>query len=282
MSAPDERGAAAVVPFRFACHRCGHCCSGGAGYVWVEEDELPRLAAAKGMTADEFVRAYVRRVRDPRDGRSRLSLREREDGGAGGACALLEGTNRCSVYDARPAHCSDFPYWPSVLTDADAFERARAVCPGIAVAADATTRAEAFRRLEALYAEVDAFVGRANPVCIVRGVCCRFEEAGHELFATALESDYAAHRHPDAPPPEAEGRCPYHVRGLCTAREGRPLGCRTYFCDANTESVLQEAHEHFLRGIRRIERETGYPVAYGRFPALLAARGVGREDGDPS
>ena len=43
---------------------------------------------------------------------------------------------------------------------------------------------------------------QGRPVCIVRGVCCRFEEAGHELYATALEADYARDRHPEAPAPE--------------------------------------------------------------------------------
>lgn len=275
----EQPGLNAAVPFRFACHRCGHCCTGGAGFVWVEEDELPALARAKGTGLAEFVRDFVKRVTDPKTGRARLSLRERESGGSGGPCALLEGTNHCSVYTARPRHCSQFPFWPSVLEDPAAFERARAVCPGIAVEAEPQRREEAFARLEALYAEVDAFVERAQPVCIVRGVCCRFEEAGHELFATALEADFAADRHPAAPAPLAEGRCPYHQGGLCTAREGRPLGCRTYFCDKRTESVLQEAHEHFLRRVREIERDCGYPVAYGRFPALLEARGIGTAEG---
>jgi hypothetical protein len=71
------------------------------------------------------------------------------------------------------------------------------------------------------------------------------------------------------------------VAGRCTAREGRPLGCRTYFCDRRTTSVLQEAHEHFLARIRRIEAETGYPHGYGEFPAQLASRGVGVEAGEP-
>ena len=68
--------------------------------------------------------------------------------------------------------------------------------------------------------------------------------------------------------------CPYHVAGRCTAREGRPLACRTYFCDTRTESVLSEAHEHFLRRLRAIEREHAYPASYAEFPRLLAARGV--------
>ncbi|MCP3914349.1 MAG: YkgJ family cysteine cluster protein [bacterium] len=262
----------AVAAFRFHCHRCGNCCSGGAGYVWLADGEVERMAARLGMTPESFRARHVRTVTDPRSGAARESLRERDEG-ASGRCALLEGANHCSVYEDRPEHCKGFPFWESIRTDEEAFEAARATCPGIAVVVAPEVREEAFARLEALYAEVDAFVERARPVCIVRGVCCRFEEAGHELFATALEADYALARHP-GPPPEAEapGRCPYHVGGRCTARAGRPLGCRTYFCDRRTESVLADAHEHFLRKLRVLEAEEGYPSAYGRFPDLLAAR----------
>ena len=261
-----------VVPFTFECHRCGHCCSGGSGYVWVEETELEDLAGAMEMETGAFSERYLRRVADPRTGAERLSLREE-----GGRCALLVGTNQCSVYTARPEHCRQFPYWPRVLEDEDSFEQARSTCPGIAVVVDPEVSERAFAALETLYEEVDAFVERARPVCIQRGTCCRFEEAGHELYSTALEADYAADRAPDAQSPAQDGRCPYHVEGKCTARSARALGCRTYFCDKNTESVMAEAHEHFLGRLRGIERETGYPPAYGRFPALLQARGVGVE-----
>jgi Fe-S-cluster containining protein len=241
--------------------------------VWVEEDEVEPLARALDMTPAAFAASLLRHVADPRDGRLRLALRERD--ARGGACALLEGANHCGAYDARPRHCASFPYWPEVMADESAFESARSTCPGIAVVPDESVRRRAFAALEALYEEVDAFVERSRAVCIGRGTCCRFEDAGHELFATALEADYAASRHPDAPAPEAPGRCPYHVAGRCTARAGRPLGCRTYFCDRNTQSVLAEAHEHYLARLRALERECGYPAAYGRFPALLEARGIG-------
>jgi Fe-S-cluster containining protein len=246
--------------------------------VWVDEDEIDGLAGAKGMSAASFRARYLRRLLDPASGVPRLALRERASGESresGAACALLEGASHCTVYDARPRHCRTFPFWPSILSDADAFERARSVCPGIAVEPEEDQRRRAFARLAALYARADAIAERSGAVCILRGGCCRFEEAGHELYATALEADYAAARHPDAPAPEAPGRCPYHVAGRCTAREGRPLGCRTYFCDPRTQAALAEEHEELLREVRRIEREEGYPAASARFPALLAARGVG-------
>jgi len=261
--------------FRFACHRCGHCCSGGTGYVWIEAEEIAPMAARLGVSAAVFAQRYVRRAPDPRTGRLRLALRE--DADAGGRCVLLEGASHCRVYADRPEHCRTFPFWPSILSDDAAFERARAVCPGIAAEVDEDVRRVAFERLEALYRQVDAAAERSQSVCILRGVCCRFEEAEHRLYATALEADYAAARRPDAPPPEAPGRCPYHVAGRCTAREERPLACRTYYCDPRTRSALEATYEHFLEELRRIERELGYPPAYASFPELLAARGVGGE-----
>ncbi len=245
--------------------------------MWLAEGEPARLAAALDMDLELFRARFVRTVPDPTTGVLRAALRDE-----GGRCALLEGKNHCSVYEARPEHCSSFPHWPSVLTDRAAFERAREVCPGIAVEVPAETRARAFSALEQLYAEVDLLAERSGSVCILRGACCRFEDAGHRLFATALEADYARERVPDAPAPEAPGRCPYHVAGRCTARAGRPLACRTYYCDTRTESALRAAHEHFLARLRAIERETGYPVSYAEFPALLRARGVGAPEGDPA
>lgn len=276
--APTD-GTKGVVPFRFDCHRCGHCCTGGEGHVWLEEDEIPAMAAALGVDQDAFLQMHVRSVPDPREpGRQRLSLRETNEGN-GGRCTLLEGANHCSVYEARPAHCRTFPYWPSVLESVDGFEAARATCPGIQVEPSAAARQEAFARLESIYARLDEMLAAVRPVCIARGVCCRFEEADHVLYATGLEADYAAHKLPVAPAPEAEGRCPYHVKGRCTAREGRPLGCRTYYCDPTLQDALEATHERFLAEIRAIERDLDYPAAYAPFPAMLAARDVGTGDG---
>lgn len=265
-------GLEGVVPFRFSCHRCGHCCSGGAGYVWLEEGEAERMAQRLGVSLAAFEQEHVRVVPHPETGALRQSLREDSSWDSGGRCRLLRGVNECSVYEDRPQHCRQFPFWDSVLENKESFGRARDVCPGITEEPLPESRERAFEELAKLYREVDALVEKASPVCIMRGVCCRFEEAEHQLYATTLETDYAAHCHPEAPAPEAPGRCAYHVAGKCTAREGRPLGCRTYFCDSRTQSVLEEGHEHFLRRIREIGAEHNYPVAYANFPASLLER----------
>ena len=273
--APSDRAAEAVVPFRFECHRCGRCCTAGEGHVWLADGEAERLAEAVGAEPAAFRERYVRTVVDPAGGRMREALREAVDADGEGRCVFLEGTNHCRVYDARPSHCASFPHWPSVLETRAGFERARETCPGIEPLDGGGAREAAFAELEALYAELDRVVERSRSVCLARGLCCRFEEAGHDLFATGLEADFAAARRPDAPPPEAPGRCPYHVEGRCTAREARPIGCRTYFCDPGGEEALAAVHEEFLGRLRAIERRHGRPRAYARFPALLAARGVG-------
>ncbi|MBL4771334.1 MAG: YkgJ family cysteine cluster protein [Planctomycetes bacterium] len=257
-----------VVPFRFQCQRSGRCCRVGAGYVWLEPDELAPLALASGMELEAFVRECVRQVPDPRSGETRLALRE----GAGlqaDRCRMLEGHNECTVYEQRPAHCRDFPFWKSVLEEGEGFERAREVCPGIRVEPKPEDREKAFEQLAALYEDLQKEIDAIGPACAMSGLCCRFEEADHELYAGGLETDYAVHCHPDAPEPEAPGRCHYHVKGMCTARKGRPLACRTYFCDESKEDACVDVHEVFLKRLREIEDTCGFERTYARFPELL-------------
>lgn len=113
MSAPPS--------FVFNCHRCGLCCRVGHGRVWIEGGEIAELAAACGSEPAAFAARQVVQAG------GRLSLRERPDG----CCALLEDGNRCTVYAARPAQCRSFPFWPELLAEPEALERAAGFCPGI-------------------------------------------------------------------------------------------------------------------------------------------------------
>lgn len=244
MHVERDPGLDGAVPFRFACSRCGHCCSGGNGYAWVEADEVEPLASALAMTHDALVALHLREARDPRTGVRRLALRERADG----RCTLLEGRNTCRAYDARPRHCRDFPYWPAVMQGGDGFEAARSTCPGIAVVVEPARAESAFERLARLYAELgDA--PRASG-------CCLESDRADDLYMSALEADYAANF----------GR---PERG-CRFGPARPLGCRL-------ESASDVACERARASVRAIERETSYPTAYGEARALLRARGVESE-----
>ena len=106
---------------RFACTRCGDCCTGAAGYTWVSIGDIARLASHLGLSLDDFGRRHLRRVGE------RYALLERR---GSGACVFLEHRS-CSVYAARPAQCRAYPFWPRNLTSREAWAAAARECEGI-------------------------------------------------------------------------------------------------------------------------------------------------------
>lgn len=104
----------------FACTRCGACCTGAPGYVWVDADEIARIAAHRNESPEQFSKRFVRRVGN------RYSLVERP----GGDCIFWSSEAGCTVYPARPAQCRTWPFWPENIADAESWERTVRVCPG--------------------------------------------------------------------------------------------------------------------------------------------------------
>jgi Fe-S-cluster containining protein len=105
----------------FECTRCGHCCTGAPGYVWVRDAEIARLAEHLGMTREAFSRRFVRQVGP------RRSLIERDNGD----CVFWDRQDGCTVYEARPEQCRTWPFWPENIESQRAWERAGRKCPGI-------------------------------------------------------------------------------------------------------------------------------------------------------
>jgi Fe-S-cluster containining protein len=105
---------------RFTCTRCGHCCTGEPGYVWVTDDELRALAEFRGETVEE-VRGLYTRWSD----RGRI-LREK----ANGDCVFYDRRKGCTVYAVRPAQCRTWPFWESNLQTPQDWEDTCKVCPG--------------------------------------------------------------------------------------------------------------------------------------------------------
>lgn len=106
---------------RFECTGCGDCCSGTPGYVWVEEDEIERMAAQLEMPVDQFQRKFLRRVG------LRYSLVEYPDGD----CIFLDPQSRkCTVYSARPVQCRTWPFWTSNLETPRDWKQTCRECPG--------------------------------------------------------------------------------------------------------------------------------------------------------
>jgi Fe-S-cluster containining protein len=104
----------------FECTRCGACCTGAPGYVWVDAEEIARLAEHLHQTIEQFTKRYIRRVGD------RFSLIERP----GGDCIFWDKKAGCTVYPARPVQCRTWPFWPENLESPEDWTRVKRVCPG--------------------------------------------------------------------------------------------------------------------------------------------------------
>ena len=103
----------------FGCTRCGDCCRGEPGYVWVTDAEIGAIAAELEMLPEQCSALYVRQVG------VRYSLKERPDGD----CVLYE--DGCKVYRVRPLQCRTFPFWRENVRSKRAWKAVSQVCPGL-------------------------------------------------------------------------------------------------------------------------------------------------------
>jgi uncharacterized protein len=120
MSVPEEESPWYRDGLSFTCTRCGACCTGAPGYVWVGLDEIKRLATFRKETVEQFSRKFVRQVGD------RYSLNEKP----GGDCIFWDQASGCTVYRARPEQCRTWPFWPENVETPDDWERVCEICPG--------------------------------------------------------------------------------------------------------------------------------------------------------
>ena len=108
--------------------------------------------------------------------------------------------------------------------------------------------------IHAIYHELDQEIAQLAPRCQVSGLCCRFAEYGHTLFVSEPEFTVLMNEAPSPSRPFDDGAtCPWQdLKGRCTAREARPLGCRVYFCDPKYEPHAPEITERFLARLNRL------------------------------
>ena len=81
------------------CTTCANCCRHSV--VPVQKAEIAKIASHLGVTVEAAARTYT--VADPESPTSRI-LRTSPQGGI-----FLEG-NLCTIYDARPKPCREFPH----------------------------------------------------------------------------------------------------------------------------------------------------------------------------
>lgn len=112
----------------------------------------------------------------------------------------------------------------------------------------------AFAELSKLYSDVDEVIRSRSPVCELSARCCRFREFGHDLFLTSLEHEYLlASGEPPVSRLSPGENCPWQAgSGHCKARNGRPLGCRIFFCDPAWADTMPELMESAIGSLRQI------------------------------
>lgn len=106
---------------RFECTRCGHCCTGEPGFVWVNDTEIRRIAEYRGEPLDEFTQLHTRPTFRGR------SLREK----ANGDCVFWDREKGCTIYPVRPIQCRTWPFWDSNLRTPEEWQQTHEKCPGI-------------------------------------------------------------------------------------------------------------------------------------------------------
>jgi hypothetical protein len=128
---------------------------------------------------------------------------------------------------------------------------------------------EIHKKVKQLYAQVDAAVAAAGPICDSSGKCCRFKEYGHTLFLSNLEAEVLLASAPPFAQPVTADFCPFQKENLCTARDPRPLGCRIYFCDPTYQETGQQISENAIGQLKRLAEASGIEWRYAALHVFL-------------
>lgn len=84
------------------CEECGGKCCIGDGYVFLDVDEIEKIASFLHLSLDEFGMQYLRKVGNRY---ALVELPDKEE------CVFLDSNNKCSIYELRPKNCRTFPFW---------------------------------------------------------------------------------------------------------------------------------------------------------------------------
>jgi Fe-S-cluster containining protein len=105
---------------RFECQTgCTKCCE-QQGFVYLTEDDIPRLAGFLKVSVDAFEQRYVYRTRNQR----RLRVPRHAQ------CEFLKDGG-CSVHAAKPLQCAAFPFWPGLVGNKKNWRLTGEWCPGV-------------------------------------------------------------------------------------------------------------------------------------------------------
>ena len=108
---------------RFQCQGSGKCCTshGEYGFVFLTLEDRKRFAKYLKLTTSAFTRKYCQKYHG--------AFHLKEDG-VNLDCMFLKN-KQCSVYEARPAQCRTWPFWPEVMSAKAWKKDVLEFCPGV-------------------------------------------------------------------------------------------------------------------------------------------------------
>ena len=104
---------------QFECLRCGQCCTGAPGTIYVSAEEIDALARHFQLSVARFTAQYLYPYQDS------YSIGEHADG----RCLFFD--EGCRIYPLRPHQCRSFPFWFSNLRSENRWRDVARQCPGI-------------------------------------------------------------------------------------------------------------------------------------------------------
>ena len=111
-----------IAGLHFECQQCGNCCAGpDEGVIWISKSEIEKLAEHLGQTIAEVRKKHLKRYG------FRYSIKENP---LSKDCVFLTSRG-CTIYNARPAQCRNWPFWESNLKSLDEWNITAQKCHGI-------------------------------------------------------------------------------------------------------------------------------------------------------
>jgi Fe-S-cluster containining protein len=130
-----------------------------------------------------------------------------------------------------------------------------------------STRSDVRDKIRALYADLQVEIDRRQPLCVMSGRCCRFDEYGHRLYVTTAElavfmAELAEMQPMPVGPGGGPGGCPFQTGKICRVHLIRPMGCRLFFCDPTATEWQQAVYERFHARLKVLHEELSIPYSY--------------------
>ena len=127
--------------------------------------------------------------------------------------------------------------------------------------------------IKEIYKKLEAELASINPGCNSCGTCCHFDEFGHILYTSTIETDYIR-ENVEIPSFDSDKNvCPLLINNQCTAREHRALGCRVFFCNPDYKEKSQDIYNKYYTMIKDLADKNQVKWRYAPMLKLLKDNG---------